>query len=135
MGVCDFSIVKDRRLLGIHTNLRIDPKLIPYTHILDPIHLPFCNGSAHNLFFWNRSSVDSQHCVRSSHYHDKLHHVPVTQLRDKHLQGYRQSESLKALWSRCKFTFSLSCFIFGKTSNCPKLICTHVVKIRKVRYH
>ena len=32
MGVFDFSIVKDRRFLGINTNLRIDPKSIPYTN-------------------------------------------------------------------------------------------------------
>ena len=31
MGVYDFSIVKDRRLFGINTNLRIDHKLIPHT--------------------------------------------------------------------------------------------------------
>ena len=31
MGVYDVSIIKDRRLFGINTNLRIDHKSIPYT--------------------------------------------------------------------------------------------------------
>ena len=39
-GVCEFSIVKDRRLLGMDTRLRIDPKPIPYTDILT-VHLEY----------------------------------------------------------------------------------------------
>ena len=33
MGVYDFSIVRDRRLFGINTDLRIYPNSIPYTGI------------------------------------------------------------------------------------------------------
>ena len=33
MGVYDFSILNDRRLFGINTNLGIDYKSIPYTDL------------------------------------------------------------------------------------------------------
>ena len=52
MGICDFCIVKARRLLGINTNLRGDPKLIPYTvKILERVFARFTQNNVNVRIF------------------------------------------------------------------------------------